>query len=172
MALAQNSQENYENVLKLWSALKINEFQGSIATDLKLANILVGIMAHSSSFPCTYCFVSKNELGTCGEYRTVHNTIENYKKWLKVGANKDDAKKFKNCIHPPVSSTRIDRLFLLPIPPPQLHLFLGVINTSYKHLLEKSKEDVLMWAKACHVAKDVRQNGSSFNGNACKILLN
>ena len=44
LALAPTSQENYDNVSKLWSALNINNFKGNIATDLELANILGDIM--------------------------------------------------------------------------------------------------------------------------------
>lgn len=43
LALAQCSQEKFENVRQLWTALKIEAFKGTIATDLKLANIMVGI---------------------------------------------------------------------------------------------------------------------------------
>lgn len=171
LALAHNTQENYENVRQLWQTLKIDNFSGTIATDLKLANILVGIISHSSIYPCTWCYASKDNLNVCGEYRTVQNTTDNYDKWCKSGACKAKAKEYKNCIHPPIFSLEKDRSFLHIIPPPELHLMLGMVNTLYKHLLENCEEDAIMWAKECHVTRDVRHNGSSFNGNACKILL-
>lgn len=61
IALTQCS-ENYNNVSLLWSELNINDFLGTIATDLKLANIISGIMSHSSSFPCTWCYAKKMNL--------------------------------------------------------------------------------------------------------------
>ena len=58
IALAYNTQENYENVEQLWSLLNIKNFQesiekSSVATDLKMADILSGLQSHSSSYPCT-----------------------------------------------------------------------------------------------------------------------
>ena len=55
----------------LWSLLGINEFKGTVATDLKLANMLTGIMSHASSFPCTWCTALKDKLNVCGVYRTL-----------------------------------------------------------------------------------------------------
>lgn len=59
IGLAQSVQENYHNVFLLWRAIHINEFDGTIATDLKLANILSGLMSHSSQNPCTWCEAQK-----------------------------------------------------------------------------------------------------------------
>ena len=47
------TQENYDNVSQLWSDLRISNFDGTIATDLKLANIIAGIMSSSSLYACT-----------------------------------------------------------------------------------------------------------------------
>ena len=52
LAVASGSQENYENV-ELWKTLDICEFNNTVATDLKFANVLVGIMSHSSNHPWT-----------------------------------------------------------------------------------------------------------------------
>ncbi|CAH0555135.1 unnamed protein product [Brassicogethes aeneus] len=76
LALAPSSQENYENVSQLWSEININNFKGTIATDLKLANILVGIMSHSSNYPCTWCYASKNNLKVCDTYRTIKEKLK------------------------------------------------------------------------------------------------
>lgn len=55
ICLAPSTEENYENVSHIWTALDINRFldNGLIATDLKLANIVTRLMGHSSSHPCT-----------------------------------------------------------------------------------------------------------------------
>lgn len=55
----------------LWSLLNIEDFQGTTATDLKLANILVGIGSRASTYPFLSCTTMKNELNICGEYRTI-----------------------------------------------------------------------------------------------------
>lgn len=71
IGVAPATQENYENVQLLWSILKINDMDGwTVATDLKLANILIGLMTHASSHPCTWCTALKGLLNQCGKYRT------------------------------------------------------------------------------------------------------
>lgn len=73
--LSKNTQENHENELKLWSTRKINElfneFGRTVTTvvDLKLANILCGILSHSSLYPCTF--------------RIVEDFFRYKKNWLK-----------------------------------------------------------------------------------------
>ena len=77
IGLAQATQENYDNVVQLWFMVGINNFDATIATDLKLANILVGIMSHSGSLPCTWCYAQKSKLDSEGELRTTSNHKRN-----------------------------------------------------------------------------------------------
>lgn len=107
----------------------------------------------------------------CGLYRTVGNSLENYLKWHAAGEKKPDARKFMNCINPPVFDTSKDRTFLEIIPPPELHLMLGVVNTLYNHLLKESEQDALQWAQKCSVTREVYHGSSGFSGNSCKKLL-
>lgn len=54
----------------IWNILNLNEViekfdtQISIATDLKLANILAGLMSHSSSHPCSWSVIFKKKNGS------------------------------------------------------------------------------------------------------------
>lgn len=149
LAIASDSQENYENVSKLWSELCLKSFEGTIATDLKLANILAGIMPHSSLYPCTWCYAKKGELDSCGTLRSSQNTVENYTKWRASGAVKSQAKKFFNCVNPPLIMTKNEKVYLDIIPPPELHLMLGVANTLFSYMLKDCESESLAWAKAC-----------------------
>lgn len=81
LGLVPHTQENYENASKLLLLLKIYELKGSIATDLKLANILAGLMTHASLYPCTWCTALKWNLDQCGDYRTIGDCIRNYEDW-------------------------------------------------------------------------------------------
>lgn len=92
--------------------MNVSSFECTIATDLKLANILTGLMSHSSLYPCTYCFAKKDELEGYDTYRTVGNTLQYYEAWMKAGASKTKAKEFKNCIHPPLFDTSESKTFL------------------------------------------------------------
>lgn len=71
LAITESTQENYHNVKLLWSSLNIDLLGGTVAVDLKLANILCGIMTHSSTYPCTWCYSKCDQLHTIGELRTV-----------------------------------------------------------------------------------------------------
>ncbi|CAH0547097.1 unnamed protein product [Brassicogethes aeneus] len=170
LAISQSTQENYENVC-VWSALNISTFDETIATDLKLANILVGIMSHSSSYPCTWCYARSDELETCGELRTTKNILENYENWIKSGTIKNNAKFYKNCNNPPLFSCAQETPVLQIIPPPELHLMLGVVNTLFGHMMKEFEAESLAWAKACHAQREVTHGGHGFKGNSCRRLL-
>ncbi|CAH1114659.1 unnamed protein product [Psylliodes chrysocephalus] len=129
LVIGKCTQENYDNVAALWNLLQINNFDGTIATDLKLANILSGLMAHSASHPCTWCDVHKTNLKDCGSYRTIGNCLANYENWTANDAIFKNAKDYKNCIKPSILSTDDDKRIINIIPPPELHLMLGVVNT-------------------------------------------
>lgn len=171
LGIIAHAQENYENVLLLWSLLNIQILRATIATDLKIANILSGIMSHASSFPCTWCTASKNELHKCGDYRTINTCKENYSAWQKSGSQKSTTKKYNSSIHEPIissedSSTRI----LEVIPPPELHL--GAVNTIYKNMLLEFECESMKWAQACNMSREFVHGSPAFIGNSCKTLLN
>ena len=64
LSLAPDVAETHENMCVLWNLLRIqNALQNHIlrfATDLKMANILLGLMSHSSSHPCSWCDVERS----------------------------------------------------------------------------------------------------------------
>lgn len=140
LGLVPSTQENHMNVLKLWSLLKINDLKGTVATDLKLANVLMGIMAHFGTYPCTWCTALKVEFG---EYRTLGDCLKNYDDWVKVGSMKSNAKNFKNCINKPVIQGDQNEEVIDFIPPPELHLLIGIVNKLYDHMMEDFEEDAL-----------------------------
>lgn len=84
IALASNTEENYENVSILWNLLNIKKFEGYISTDIKLANILCGLMSSASCYPCTWCVAEKKSLYQCGELRKIGDILNNYEKWKKM----------------------------------------------------------------------------------------
>lgn len=170
LGISKKTQENYDNIKKLWELISIDNFLDTIATDLKLANILVGIMAHSSCFPCCYCDSNKKDLQRCGNLRTIGNCKTNYNAWA-VKKSKTLARNFKCCIHPPILSGHDNTKILDILPPPELHLLLGVVNTTVHHMQKEFESDTLKWIKLCNVEREVTRGGTGFKGNSCKILL-
>lgn len=171
LALVQSCQENYENVNLLFSAVNISNLGATFAVDLKMANILAGIMSHSSMYPCTWCDAAQHQLGEAAVLRTIGSIIDNYNKWKDAGAVKDNAKHFMNCIHEPLLKGDQDTLILDIIPPPELHLLIGVVNTLFERMQKDFNDTALKWAASCNVARQVIHGGSGFNGNASKKLL-
>ena len=64
IAIVPDIQENYVNVKRLWLEYGIDKLKRNftIATDLKLCNILLGLMSHTSTHPCCWCNIIKGNL--------------------------------------------------------------------------------------------------------------
>jgi hypothetical protein len=68
----------------LWKILKLYEFikendNVTVACDLKMANILTGLMSHSSAHPCTWCGTKRQELDRRDRSRTLSENEKNYR---------------------------------------------------------------------------------------------
>lgn len=171
LCLAPNTQENYQNVSLIWSALDINSFLGTVATDLKLANIISGLMSNSSAHPCTWCNAPQKNLINSGNYRTINDCRAKCEKWRSEGGLRKSAKLFDNCIHPPLFNAEENKRIIDIIPPPELHLLLGAVNTLFHHMMLENEEVSVKWARECHVDRQCTYGSPTFEGNACKILL-
>lgn len=173
LAIAADIQENYENMMKLWRGLKMHSVETpfTIATDLKLCNILLGMMAHGSSHPCCWCTATKGHLLQCGETRTLSNLTESFFSWMEDGRRPLRAKHFDNVIHPPLIRHVDQKTPVLQIiPPPELHLLTGPVNTLYNALAATWGDGCDQWINACHVQREA-MHGGSFTGNSSRKLL-
>ncbi|XP_065087034.1 uncharacterized protein LOC135708811 [Ochlerotatus camptorhynchus] len=74
LALAPNLAEKYEYIFLTWNGLlKLNPLESIIAGDLKTINVIIGIMAHSSTHPCPYCFgIGNSTVKSFKETQTTH----------------------------------------------------------------------------------------------------
>ena len=109
VCLAQGVEENYHNVQKMWMQLHLNDIftqttlaEKVIVTDLKLANIIFGLMAHGSSHPCTWCDIEKSRLSEKGELRTLKSLTEKFWAWKEACSDEKKAKNYGNVIHLPL----------------------------------------------------------------------
>ena len=79
-----------------------------------------------------------------------------------------------NCTHDPIiwdgTDDMKDELILFLVPPAELHLLIGPVNTMFKELKELWPEGSEAWAKRCHAYKE-GLHGGEFNGNSCMRLL-
>lgn len=164
--------ENYWNILKLWTTVGVNrmDMPFTIATDMKLCNILTGLMAHGSLHPCTWCNVDKYHLKEDGEKRTFGDLKSKFWSFYNSGEEKIKAKAYGNVIHPSIIKGDIDMVRVIEvIPPPELHLMIGAFCTIY-NCMKIAWPDVDMWLERCHVSKEQR-HGGTFTGNVTRTLL-
>lgn len=166
IALAPKLPEKYEYVRLIWNLLELDNFEYVVAGDLKIINIIVGIMAHSSSNPCPYCEIGKNNLiDASGTPRTIGRIKEH-------SARDKTSKKRSNhasCIHEPLVSGNDENLILQVCPPPPLHILLGIINAVFQAVEKGYPDWADLWANAAHVRHQQRAYG--FTGRACHSLI-
>ena len=173
IALVPEVQENYCNIKRLWLEAGLEKFSRRfvIATDMKLINILLGLMSHSSTHPCSWCNVTKDNLHNRGESRTVGNMMDLFWSYFEARAEKKDASTYGNVIHPNMfSGNQNDSTPLIVlIPPPELHLLLGPVNKMYDEMLEiwpQGEE----WSNRLYIKRE-EYHGGHFNGNDSRKLL-
>lgn len=173
IGICPNVQENYSNMDTLWTMVGLGNINSTptISTDLKLANIISGIMSHSSTFPCRYCEAQSGQLEAFGKTRTIGSISDLAKKWQQEGATKKDAKFYKNCINLPLPKGTANTKIVDVVTPPELHLLLGTVNTIWKSLYGCAPVTASSWATKCSVVRE-GLHGGEFKGNSCKILLN
>ena len=144
LGIVPNIPENYYNLYILWEKLEINSLKKFVATDLKLANLSLGIQSHGSTYPSHMCECKRPDkksgkeyekgdlrtLGSCRKYAQAYEDARN------LGtAKKSDSPKFKNCIYQPLFDEPDDTLTMLLIPPSELHLLTGPVNHLYKVII-------------------------------------
>lgn len=174
LGIVPDIQENYVNIKRLWLETGIDRIarKFTIATDLKLCNILLGLQSHSSTHPCCWCNITKGNLENKGTPRTIANLMDLFWAYFDARAKKQDAKDYGNVIHPNVFVTGdIDEntLIILLVPPPELHLLIGPVNVLYDEL-SKVWPQCKQWIEQLHVKRE-DYHGGSFNGNDSRKLL-
>lgn len=169
VAVSEGLSENHANIQKVWSLAQIEKVEHTIACDMKVANILVGLQSHSCTHPCPWCDVDAKELHLCGTLRTLGNVKAKYQTFLRSGGDSKMAKFFGNVVHEPIISGSDDKLILDLIPPMELHLLLGIVNHLFKaliHLWPMADQ----WPTSLHLSPEP-YHGGQFTGNACHKLL-
>ena len=175
IALVPKISENYINVKRLWINLKLQDLrfrQFTIATDLKLCNIILGMMSHSSCHPCCWCDTDKDNLNKKGTARTIGSLMNLFWEYFEAGCSKNEARKFGNVIHPPMlydDQGDDETLVIRLLPPPELHLMTGPVNTMLNGL-ESVWSQSETWLKSCNVKKS-EYHGGQLTGNDCRQLL-
>ena len=125
MALVEKLPERYENVETLMNLLEIDDLSFYICCDLKLQNVIVGINAHGSTYPCAYCNGKKNDYSDA-EPRTFGAIRELSRAFAAAQPKEQIPKNFYNCTNEPILNVPDDAKVLDVLVPAELHLCIGV----------------------------------------------
>ena len=172
IAISPEVQENYSSIKKLWWRVGLLNFKYkfTIATDLKLINILLGLQNHSSTHPCAWCDVDKSNLDKKGKQRTFESILELFHAYDAANMSKEHAKDYGNVIHPPIFDVDDQGTPVIHvIPPPELHLLLGPTN----HLIDalsKVWPGCIAWLQSLNLYKE-EYFGGTYEGNECRKIL-
>ncbi len=170
IAIGFGIQENYSNVKTLLGALELKSISFSLACDLKLANLLVGIQNHASTHPCAWC-VTKSPTHEAAAPRTLDRIRLMFKEFNKAGRIWNKAQKFENCINEPLLDGEDETEILDVIPPPELHLMLGAVNRIFDALNSAWGDDnAYKWASKNNITQ-IGYHGGCLEGNKCSLLL-
>ena len=137
IGIVPNIQENYANVLKMWHLVQLlgpnacSSLPSKVfCCDLKLANILLGLMSHGSNHPCSWCDSHRTSMSQKGCLRTLGSITEKFWNWfVTTGQNKSKAKHYGNVVHCPILKGDPNEKVINLLPPPELHLLIGPVNT-------------------------------------------
>jgi hypothetical protein len=113
--------------------LHLKDIDFFVAADMKLINIVIGIQRHGSTYPCAWC-ESTGTLTKDGQEITLGGIRQQVAAYRNAGSILMSAKSFYNCIHPPLIAGDDSDTILSKIPPPELHIMLGVTNKIFDEL--------------------------------------
>ncbi len=105
---------------------------------MKLANCTCGLQSHFFAHPCLCC-ESADPLSSGARRRSLRRIQQISRAFNACGRPMKDAKQFKNCINMPLLEEGDDNLeILLLVPPPELHLLLGIVSRLIDELSQRS----------------------------------
>ena len=138
IAAVPHAPENDQNVKKPWLNLGLENLDRRfpIVTDLKLCNILLGMMLHSCCHLCYWCNLEKSDFRKRGTQRTIASLNSLFWDYFEVNTNKKEAKHYGSVIHLPIVSNNLENKMPVidVLPPSELDLLISPVNTLYDGL--------------------------------------
>ncbi|XP_047136879.1 uncharacterized protein LOC124813624 [Hydra vulgaris] len=172
LAIVEDVPESNHNLIIILEKLRLQDVNFFVAFDLKCANAVFGLSSHAGKRACLWCEGLKN--GECGKLRTLGSLDYWYEKYsVENKFKKSNMQQYMNVIHPRILylEKSPDTLIQHLVPPPELHLLIGVVSTLGCLLMDIWPE-FDDWLKT----KSVHQRGYQGRGwdgnNSNKILKN
>ncbi|CAH0551184.1 unnamed protein product [Brassicogethes aeneus] len=131
--------------------------------------MLLGLQSNSSAHPCPWCNISSKKLKTVGSSRTIEIILNQFLRWHKETKGQlSHAKQYENCIGLPLLVGDSDKPVLHYIPPPELHILLGIVQKLFDTLKMEYPEVALEWVKRLFIGF---YHYGKFNGNSARKIL-
>ena len=172
LAIVEDIPESNHNLRLILEKLNLQDVFFSAAFDLKCANAVFGLSSHAGKRACLWCEgvagFDSGELRTLGslDYWYQRYSTENQSKKLNM-------KEYMNVIKPRILHINDDPSTLLQylIPPPELHLMLGIVSV-LGNLLMDLWTGFDLWLKMQGVLQRGYQGRGWDGNNSNKILKN
>ena len=176
LASVEGVPESYQNCQIILEKVDIVQMIFHFAADLKMINIVAGIMTCSSTCPCPFCEAKHvkgkwEENASKAQLRTFKNIVDHFNEWVESGGAKPKAKNYANCNNKPLlfnSSDAPDTLMLVISPPPSLHLKLSF--NKFLEVLAKLWPPVLDWIDSLGVVFEP-YHGVTLEGNEVNKVM-
>jgi hypothetical protein len=155
--------------------------QTFLCADLKVILVLIGQQSAASTHPCPYCLMNRDHFA-CNVPDPLHNcpnsnprTFENNYHWFcewmsATDGDKSVAKSFFNVVNKPASIFPENGFILDSVPPPELHIYIGIFNRLFDFASEFDKTLLHSWARDLHQTRE-EYWGGTFEGNESHHLM-
>ena len=183
VAIVEDVAETWHNIWIVFSLLNITTISFISSTDMKMANVVLGLGTCSSTYPCCYCIQPKaaflKELFAGGTPKYPLRKIGEMRRNAELyqahaarsnAATKPSSAQWFNCENPPLVDAPDDALVIDIWAPMGLHLHLGISNDLYKYLKKGKPELAQLWSQP--VGQLPKQWGGQWNGEQCEKLMN
>ena len=172
VAVSPKVPENPYNFKKVLEIIKAHRVKMLYQCDLKADSSLVGIQSAACKHPCIYC--NTDDLSKAGTPRTIGTICERHQAYLDSGLDKKHLKDYENCANFPLITDDYEgdknKEILDLVPPPGLHMMLGIVNQKVKVLETVIPTLVDEWVKHSNAPRNA-YHGGVFEGNGCKSLV-
>lgn len=169
--------ESYSTMGSIFRKLpSLTDIDYSLTVDMKMALFLLGKMSAASAHPCLYCsakapFLVIDE----GTLFTLDDLSDLNDLFIASGLSRDEAKKFQNCAHKPIIAVLGNKLVILLLNIPSLHILIGLVGKFHNHIAKlegpQSQEFAKMFLTEAKIKTTIKKGVASFEGNQSRKYL-
>ncbi|XP_047138848.1 uncharacterized protein LOC124814833 [Hydra vulgaris] len=130
LSIVEDVQESNFNLRIILKKLNLQDVKFSAAFDLKCANAVFGISSHAGKKACLWCEGDSSEVR--GKLRTLGSLDYWYQRYtVENSSKKSNMQHFMNVIYPRILYLDEDPDTLIQhlVPPPELHILIGIVTT-------------------------------------------